>query len=322
MGRVDGGGGRRLTGRIRWRPMSTPKRSIITTAAGSNAGAYGPAEWGMLGWTTFMWGSSFLWIAIGLDGFTPGMVAFLRLALGAAALAILPAARRRINREDWPAVAIVSVAGNAGPALLFAVAEQTVESSVAGMINAAVPLATAAIAFMLGQRSLRPVHIVGIIGGLGGVLLLSVPTISGADPAVAGMMLLFLAVIGYAISNNVLVPLQQRYGGIPVIMQAQLLGIVVLAPWGLWDLGANDPSLGPILAVVILGVLGTGVSRAVHATLVGRVGAPRASIVGYLIPGVAIVLGVVFRSETISPVELVGLGVVLVSAFLVTRAVR
>jgi drug/metabolite transporter (DMT)-like permease len=206
--------------------------------------------------------------------------------------------------------------------LLFAVAEQTVESSVAGMINSAVPLATAAISFMLGQRSLRPVHIVGLVGGLGGVLLLSVPTMSGTDPAVMGMLLLFLAVIGYAISNNLLVPLQHRYGGIPVIMQAQLLGVVVLAPWGLWDLGANDPSLGPILAVVILGVLGTGVSRAVHATLVGRVGAPRASIVGYLIPGVAIVLGVAFRSETISPIELVGLAVVLISAFLVTRAVR
>jgi drug/metabolite transporter (DMT)-like permease len=255
--------------------MSEPKRPIITTAAGSKAGAYGPAEWGLLSWTTFMWGSSFLWIAIGLEGFTPGMVAFLRLVLGAGALALIPAARRRIAREDWPAVAIVSVAGNAGPALLFAVAEQTVESSVAGMINSAVPLATAAISFMLGQRSLRPVHIVGLVGGLGGVLLLSVPTMSGTDPAVMGMLLLFLAVIGYAISNNLLVPLQHRYGGIPVIMQAQLLGVVVLAPWGLWDLGANDPSLG-----------------------------------------------VAFRSETISPIELVGLAVVLISAFLVTRAVR
>lgn len=276
----------------------------------------------MLGFLAVVWGASFLLIAIGLDAFTPGMVAWLRLLVAVLVLAALPAARRTVARGDWPAVAVVSIAGNAGPALLFAYAEQTIESSLAGMLNAAVPLATASIAFLLGVRSLRRVHVVGLVLGFAGVVMLSVPSSTGSGSAATGVLLVLLAVLGYALTGNVLVPLQQKYGALPVIYRAQALGVLLVAPFGLSNLGDNRFALGPFVAVLVLGGVGTGIARSVQATLAGRMGAPRASIIGYLVPIVAIALGVVFRDEVLEPLELGGFAVVLLSAFLVSRAVR
>ncbi len=276
----------------------------------------------MLAFLATVWGASFLLIAIGLEAFTPGMVAWLRLIVAVIVLSTLPAARRRVDRDDWPAIAIVTVAGNAGPALLFAYAEQTIESSLAGMLNAAVPLVTAAIAFSLGVRTLRRVHLVGLGLGLVGVVLLSLPSTTGSGAAATGVVLVLMAVVGYALTSNVLVPLQQKYGAIPVIYRAQLLGVVVVAPFGLTNLSDNRLRLGPLIAVIVLGGVGTGLARSVQATMAGRVGAPRASIIGYLVPIVAMILGVTFRSESLEPLELIGFAAVMVSAFLVTRAVR
>jgi len=276
----------------------------------------------MLGFLAVVWGASFLLIAIGLDAFTPGMVAWLRLIIAVVVLSALPAVRRSIDRRDWPAIAVVSIAGNAGPALLFAYAEQTIESSLAGMLNAAVPLATASIAFMLGMRSLRRVHVIGLGVGFTGVVMLSLPSSTGSGSEATGVLLVLLAVAGYALTGNVLVPLQQKYGALPVIYRAQAMGVLVVAPFGLTDLGDNSFALGPFVAVVALGGVGTGIARSVQATIAGRMGAPRASIIGYLVPIVAMVLGVVFRDEVLELLELAGFAVVLVSAFLVSRAVR
>lgn len=295
---------------------------LIRTADGSKSGSFGAAEWSMLGFLAVVWGASFLLIAIGLDAFTPGMVAWLRLIVAVLVLSALPAVRRSIDRSDWSAIAVVSIAGNAGPALLFAYAEQSIESSLAGMLNAAVPLATASIAFVLGMRSLKRVHVFGLGLGFAGVVMLGLPSSTGSGSAATGVFLVLLAVAGYALTGNVLVPLQQKYGALPVIYRAQALGVLLVAPFGLADLGDNRFTLGSFVAVVALGGVGTGIARSVQATVAGRMGAPRASIIGYLVPLVAMVLGVVFRDEVLEPLELAGFAVVSVSAFLVSRAVR
>ena len=77
-----------------------------------------------------------------------------------------------------------------------------------------------------------------------------------------------------------------------------------------------------VIAVLILGIIGTGIVRALSTTLAGRVGGPRMTTTTYLIPVVAIVLGVVFRSEVVQPIAMAGVVVVLSGAYLATRAVR
>ena len=289
---------------------------FLTTSSGSESGAFKLLDWALVAGVGLIWGSAFLWIAIGLDSLAPGLVAWLRVALGAGALFLLPGARKRIQRADWSAIAI---AGNAGPALLFALAEQTLDSAVAGMISSATPVFTLVIALALGNRSVGVGHVVGLVAGFGGVLLMASPSLGGEDASLRGVLYVLLAVCGYGLTGNVIVPLQQRYGGLAAVAHAQALAVVVLLPFGLHGLRSSEFSWGPVVAVVILGVVGTGVGRVLSATLMGRAGAQRGSVATYFVPLVAITLGVLVRDESVYVIQVVGLAVVLAAALLVSR---
>ncbi|MBK5267896.1 MAG: DMT family transporter [Acidimicrobiia bacterium] len=295
---------------------------MISTNAGSHPGRISARDWGLLLTISVIWGSSFLWIAIGLDHLGPGVIATVRVALGAASLSTLRASRVTIARSDWLAISIVGVAGNAAPALLFALAEQSVSSSIVGMLNAAVGLVTLSIAFAMGNRSITGRHVAGLTVGLAGVGLLIWPTMQGGRAGVVGVGWVALALLGYGLTNNVLPPLQQKYGGIAVIARAQMIGTVVLLPFGIADLGESTFAWGSVLAVLILGVFGTGVARAMYATILGRVGAPRGSIVAYIIPIVAVILGITFLNEHVQLIQLAGLALVLGSVLLTSSRLK
>jgi drug/metabolite transporter (DMT)-like permease len=291
------------------------------TNVGSRTAAYGPLEWGLTLAIGLIWGSAFLWIAIGVDSLSPGVVAFGRVALGAAALAAFPAARVRIAAPDWGRLAVVAIAGNAAPAVLFAIAETELDSAVAGMLTSGTPLLSLVIASLLMWTLPGRSQAVGIVLGFTGILMMTLPSLGGADAAPQGVVLVLIATVGYGISGNLLVPLQQRYGGAAVTLWALLVSAAVLLPYGLIGVADSEFRLAPVLAVVFLGVVGTGVARSLAATLAGRVGAPRMSTTTYLIPVVAIALGVVFRGETVEPIAIAGVGIVLIGAYVASRAV-
>jgi drug/metabolite transporter (DMT)-like permease len=291
------------------------------TNIGSRPAAYGPVEWGLTLIIGGIWGSAFLWIALGVDFLAPGVVAFGRVALGAAALAVFPRARVGIAREDWLRIAAIAVLGNAGPAWLFARAETSLDSAVAGMITAGTPVLTLVIASVLIGRMPGRSQAIGIGLGFIGIVMMTMPSLVGAEATPLGVALVLLATVGYAINSNLIVPLQQKYGGPAVIMWALFVSSVLLAPVAVVGIGSSEFRASAVIAVVILGVVGTGIARALAATLAGRVGAPRMATTTYLIPIVAIVLGVVFRDEVIAPVAIAGVAVVLSGAWFATRAV-
>lgn len=297
-------------------PMASPLTNV-----GSRPAAYGPAEWGLTLVIGVIWGSAFLWIALGVDFLAPGVVAFGRVAFGAAALAAFRRARRAISREHWPRIAAIAVLGNAGPALLFAQAETELDSAVAGMITAGTPVLTLVVASIMLHRLPGVAQALGIGVGFVGIVLMSAPSLIGADATPVGVLLVVIATVGYAINSNLIVPLQQRYGGPAVIMWALVVSSVLLAPVAFVGLGTSEFRASSVIAVLILGILGTGVARALAATLAGRVGAPRMTTTTYLVPIVAIVLGVAFRDEVVAPVALVGVAIVLVGAYVATRAI-
>jgi drug/metabolite transporter (DMT)-like permease len=292
------------------------------TNVGSHTGAYGPVEWGLTLTIGLIWGSAFLWIAMGVDHLSPGVVAFGRVALGAGALSLFPAARRRVAREDWTRIAAIAVIGNAAPALLFAIAETELDSAVAGMITGGTPILSLVVASVL-LRSLPPrTQAIGIGLGFLGIILMALPSLRGSEAAPLGVGLVVIATLGYAISGNLLVPMQQRYGGPAITLWALVFSSVILAPFGLFTIRDSEFTASSVIAVVILGVIGTGVSRSLAATLAGRAGAPRMSTTTYMIPVVAIILGVTIRNETVTPVAIIGVGLVLISAVIASRAVR
>ena len=274
---------------------------------------------GAAGGVALIWGSSYLFIDVGLEALAPGVIAVTRVVLGLAALALVPAARRPIGREDLARVAFLGVIWTGLPMILFPVAQQWIDSSVAGMLNGAVPLAGAAWAVVLLRRPLPRLHAVGLLIGFAGVLAISWPQLQGSRATTLGAALVILAVVLYGLAVNLAVPLQQRYGALPVLLRAQLAALVLLLPFGLWGLRDSSFAWPSVLAMVPLGVLGTGVAFVLMTTLVGRVGGPRGAVATYFIPVVAIVLGVVLLGERVAPAALAGTALVVAGAWLTSR---
>jgi drug/metabolite transporter (DMT)-like permease len=295
------------------------RRPLLEAGSGSRTEAFGAQEWLLLASIALIWGSSFLFIDVGLEAFRPGVVALARVALGVAALALFPAARRPVERQDLPRVAFLGLIWAGLPLALFPLAQQWIDSSVAGMLNGAVPLFGAAWAVLLLRRPLGRTQTLGLLVGFAGVVAISWPEVQGSRATTLGAGLVVLAVVLYGLAVNLAVPLQQRYGALPVLLRAQLTALVLLAPFGLWSLPGSRLEWGAALAMLPLGILGTGLAFVLMTTLVGRVGGPRGAVATYFIPVVAIALGVAFLGERVAPVALLGTGLVLGGAWLTSR---
>ena len=301
------------------RSRAGTRRSLLEAGSGDRVEAFAAREWLLLSGIALIWGSSFLFIDIGLEALRPGVIAVARLALGAMALVLFPAARRAVDRADMPRVVLLGLVWMAGPLLLFPVAQQWIDSSVAGMLNGAVPLFGAAWAVVLLRRPLARAQTLGLLVGFAGVVAISWPEVEGSRTTTLGAGLVLLAVLLYGLAVNLAVPLQQRYGSLPVLLRAQLAALVALAPFGLWSMPGSRLELRAVLAMLPLGLLGTGLAFVLMTTLVGRVGGPRGAVATYFIPVVAIALGVVFLGEHAAPEALLGTALVLAGAWLTSR---
>ncbi|HZJ48425.1 MAG TPA: DMT family transporter [Acidimicrobiia bacterium] len=276
-------------------------------------------EWGLLTAVALIWGSSFVFMAIGLDAFRPGVVTLARVSLGALTLSLVPKARARIDREDRARVAGLGIIWIGIPLTIFPIAQQWIDSSVAGMLNGAVPIAAAAWATLLLRRLPGWRQLVGIGIGFVGVIAISAPELVDSSATALGSLLVVGAVVLYGLSTNLVVPLQQKYGSLPVLFNAQLAALVIVVPFGLIQIPGTTWAWPAALAMVPLGALGTGLAFVLMATLVGRVGGPRGSIAIYFVPVVAIVLGVVVRGDAVEPAAVVGTALVLVGAWVASR---
>ena len=292
---------------------------FLQSAAGTRLDAFGAAEWGLLACIAAVWGSSFVLIDIALPSFEPGVIAAARVMLGALALALVPAARRKVHRQDLGRVAFLGVIWMGVPLSLFPIAQQSIDSSVAGMLNGAMPLATAAWSGLLLRRMPGRFQLIGLVIGFAGIVAISWPQVQGSDASFQGTLLVLAAITLYGLSANIAVPLQQKYGALPVLLRAQLAALMIVVPFGLTDLAGSTWSWTAAAAMVPLGALGTGLAFVLMATLVGRVGGPRGSVAIYFVPLVAMALGVVLLDETIAAPALFGIALVLGGAWMTSR---
>jgi drug/metabolite transporter (DMT)-like permease len=292
---------------------------VLATSEGTHRGAFVSTDWTLMLVPGVIWGASFYFIAEGLEAFEPGLVTFLRIVFGFVTLSLFPATRRRIERADWPRLLVLAVTWFAFPLTMFPFAEERVSSSLTGMLNGATPLFVAAIATLLLHRLPGRYQLAGLALGFVGVLLVAAPSLGEGSSSAIGVLLILLALLSYGLSFNLTVPLQQRYGSLPVLWRAQAIAIVLTAPLGLAGVPDSHLELGPFLAVAALGCLGTGVAYVLAGVLAGRVGATRASVTTYLVPVVALVLGVVLRDESVAALSMVGCAIVLSGAWLTSR---
>ena len=284
--------------------------------SGSTAG-----DWALLILPGLIWGASYLFIAQSLDAIGPNGITFVRTTVGFATLSLIPAARHALARRDrWKGV-LLGVIWMAFPLSMFPFAEQRVSSALTGMLNGAVPLFATAVAGILARRFPARRVAVGLAVGFGGAILMGLPGLIAAHPDVTsqstGVLLILAALVSYGIAINLARPLQQRNGALPVVWTAQAVSVALTAPLGLPDVLRARWSPGPLAALLTLGAFGTGIAYVLSATAAGRLGAARASTTSFLVPVVALTLGVVFRHEHVAPLSLIGAAVCLTGVWLI-----
>jgi drug/metabolite transporter (DMT)-like permease len=272
-----------------------------------------------------LWGSSFLWIAIALRGFSPVQIVLIRLALGALVLvAILYSRGLRLpgDRMVWLHLTVAALFANAIPYTLFAIGEQHVSSSVAGVLNATTPLWTLVIAFGTGhERQISAPKLIGFIVGLAGTLLIFSPWESGSQIASAGGLACLAASASYGISYVYMDRYLARRGMPPLVLSAgQLIAatvemLIILPFAGLQAVHWRWDAVG---ALAILGALGTGIAYVLNYRLITDEGTT-ASVVTYLLPIVAVVLGAVILGDHITAQIIGGMLIVLIGVAITRR---
>ncbi len=273
-----------------------------------------------------IWGSAFLWIKLADRGFSPVEVTLARLALGAAVLSAMVLARReRIprSRRLWAHIAVAALFANAVPYLLFAVAEQTVNSSTAGIINATTPLWTVILALAVRhQKTVTSWQAAGLIAGLAGAVLIFSPWRTASGLTSAGGLECLAASVSYAISYLYMDRFLVRQGLSAIVLSAcQLLAASIMLAIALAVAGAPAPHVTEesVAAIAVLGIIGTGFAYVLNYQIITSEGATVASTVTYLLPVVAILLGVLVLGESITVTVLAGIALVLGGVALTRR---
>ena len=269
----------------------------------------------------FVWGCSFIFIKLGLEFLTPFGVAFVRCALGALTL-LLIAKWRGYSLPKDPMVRfhlwVVAVLLNVIPGIFYAWAETVVTSVLAGIINAVTPLMTL-LAIMAVNRQEKPkaFQIIGLFIGFLGVL-----TVLGAwnglgDNPLWAIVVLMSAVTCYGISFPYTRRFVMPYGlkSESIVSMQLLLAAVTLLPFFLLNgVERYEYMPGPLLAMLALGVFGSGLAYLWNFKVMELAGSAIASSVTYLTPVVAIIVGIIFLGEKVTWYEPVGGLIVLLGA--------
>jgi len=270
-----------------------------------------------IGLLALIWGSNFMWIKLAIRGMAPPEVTFSRLALGASVLFVVVAVRHESLPRGpvvWAHIVMAALFANAAPYLLFAVGEQHVASSTAGMLNTTTPLWTVLVALAVRhQRAISARQAAGLVLGFGGALLIFAPWQPGSGLASAGAIECLAGAASYGISYVYMDRNLAGRGISPVALSAcQLLAAAVLLAVPVAIIGAPTPrwSVVAAVSVLVLGLIGTGAAYVLNYQIITREGATVASTVTYLLPLVAIVLGIVVLGERITLALLAGVALI------------
>lgn len=289
----------------------------------SDRDAFAALDWTLLLGLSLIWGSSFLLMAVGLESLHPGVITWLRVATGAAALLLVRGHRATFAPADARSIVLLAVIWVVIPFTLFPIAEQHINSAVTGILNGATPIWAALIGTIWFARPSRGTQRLGLVVGFAGMVLVSVSsTAAGGDSALLGIVMVLAATIMYGWSVHLVGPLQQRYGAVAVARRTLVIAAFGTTPFGLWGLASSTFELLPVLATLALGVLGTGLAFVMMAQLTGRVGGSRASFVTYIIPIVAVGLGMAVLGDQVTPAALAGVVLVIGGAVAASRPER
>jgi drug/metabolite transporter (DMT)-like permease len=278
------------------------------------------------GWVLFLtmsviWGVPYLLIKVAVDEVSPVMLVFVRCIVGAALLLPWTIAKGLLRPalRHWRALLLFTVLEMAGPWLLIAYAEESLSSSLTGLLVAGVPFVAALAGLLLGEEErLTPIRIVGMAIGVVGIAVLLGLDLDGAQ--LLPILAIGLVLIGYATGPLVVTRALPDVSGVAASSIALFVTAVVYAPFAAPQLGdAADASATAWLALVALGVLCTALALALFFSLIREVGPQRALVITFVNPAVAVLLGVLLLDEPFTLGIALGLPLVLLGCVLATR---
>jgi len=277
----------------------------------------------LFGLMSVIWGIPYLFIAVAVAEITPATLVFVRTAIAAGIL--LPVAVLRVDLRPvfrrWRWVVAFAAVEIAIPWVLLGSAEQHISSSLAGLLVAAVPLVGAAIAFATGGADrFGRLGLLGLVIGLVGVAAIVGADFQASDTT--ALLAVAVVVLGYAIGPAIL---SRRLAGLPSIgiMGVSLaLCAVLYAPIAAVQWPSDAPSTNVFISVAVLAIVCTAAAFLLFAALIGEIGPVRATVITYVNPAVATVLGVLVLQETFTVAMGIGFALVILGSALATRPSR
>ncbi|MQA32222.1 DMT family transporter [Modestobacter roseus] len=278
------------------------------------------------GWALFVamaviWGVPYLLIKVAVGEFSPVLVVFARCAIGAAVLLPWTIARGQLRPalRHWRALLLFTVLEMTGPWLLLSWAEQSLSSSLTGLLVAAVPFVAALTARLAGDEDrLSPVRVVGMLIGVVGIAALLGLDVGGAQLSAIGAVA--LVVVGYATAPMVVTRALPDVPGVAVAAIALTVTALVYAPFALPQVGELPGApADALVSVAVLGLVCTALALALFFALIREAGPQRALVITFVNPAVAVLLGVLLLDEPFTLGLAVGLPLVLLGCVLATR---
>jgi len=277
----------------------------------------------LFGLMSVIWGIPYLFIRVAVAEITPAMLVLARTTL--AAVILLPIALARVDLRPilarWHWVVAFTAIEIAIPWIALGSAERHLSSSLTGLLIAGVPLVGTTLALATGGADrLGRGGLLGLLIGLVGVAAIVGGDYATSDPT--ALLQIVVVVVGYAVGPAILA---RRLGGLPTVGVMALslaLCAVVYIPIAAADIPSVMPSTNVVASVVILAVVCTAVAFLVFAALIDEVGPVRATVITYVNPAVAAVLGVLVLHEQFSPAMAIGFALVILGSALATRPSR
>lgn len=282
-------------------------------------------NWVLFVLLSLIWGSSFILMKKGTEHLTGWQIGSLRIL--SAGLVFLPFAIYFITKiplRKLPLVLLSGMLGNLFPAFLFALAiEKEENSSLAGILNSLTPLFVVVIAIVFFKVRLPYKKVAGVLVGFAGLVILS---LSKGETTLEGqgfLLLILVATFFYGLNVNLITQYLRGINAVHLTaVSLALVGIpAAIVAWSqnVFVIVQNDPSAQfSVLAVVTLGVVGTGVATALYYLLIKRAGGLFASLVTYAIPFVSILWGFLDH-EAVALAEIGGLAVILAGVYLANK---
>ena len=281
-----------------------------------------PRAWWLFALSSAIWGVPYLFIRVAVDaGVPPAFIAWARVALAAALL--LPFALRRGAlrglRGRSGAIAAYAACEIAVPFVLIAMGERYISSSLTAILIATMPLFVALLSLRLSTAD-QPtgLRLFGLVIGLGGVVALLGVDVAGRPAELLGAALILVATLGYAAAPIIVSRRLADLDPLGPVAASLTVSAIALLPAVL----ARPPQAIPasaLWAIAVLGVVCTALGLVVFFQLIAEAGPSRASVITYINPLVAVLLGVVVLGEHLGAMSVAGLALILGGSWLATR---